>query len=97
MSIFGPKIILYLQKSIAKLTDFIFEKYEFCENWDFRIVIFVKNVISEMWILWKIRLWKIWILWKMTLGKCEFCVKWDFEKVNFAEKYDNENVNFVKT
>ena len=27
-------------------------KCEFCEKWDFEIVIFVKNKILKMWILW---------------------------------------------
>ena len=62
MSIFGPKIILYLQKSIAKLTDLKFEKCEFRENWDLENVNFVK-----------IQIYKMWILWKFKLTKCEFC------------------------
>ena len=33
----------------------MFEKCEFCEKWDFRIVNFVKNETLEMWILWKLR------------------------------------------
>ena len=47
-------------------------KCEFCENWDFRIVNFVKNETSEMWILWKMR-----------FQKGEFCKNWDFQCVNF--------------
>ena len=52
----------------------MFEKCEFCEKWDFENVNFVKIEISELWILWKIR-----------LQKCEFCEKWDFIKVNFVK------------
>ena len=35
---------------------------------------FVKNEISKMWTLWKMR-----------FQKGEFCEKWDFRNVNFAE------------
>ena len=35
---------------------------------------YVKNEISEMWILWK-----------MTFQKYEFCEKWDYESVNFVK------------
>ena len=34
------------------------EKCEFCQNWNFENVNFVKNEISKMWILSKLRLWK---------------------------------------
>ena len=33
----------------------IFQKCEFCEKWYSRSVTFVKNEITERWILWKIR------------------------------------------
>jgi len=38
---------------------------EFCEKWDSEIVIFVKNEISKMWILWKVRfqIVNFWINW----------------------------------
>ena len=42
----------------------MFEKCEFCEKWDFENMNFVKIEISELWILWKMR-----------LQKCEFCEK----------------------
>ena len=62
------------------LWNMIFEKCEFCENWDFRNVNFVtKNDISEMWILWKLR-----------FQKGEFCQKWDFRKVNFVKNEISE-------
>ena len=49
-------------------------KCEFCENWDFGNVNFVKIEILEMWILSKMR-----------HRKCEFRGKWDFGNVNFVE------------
>ena len=33
----------------------------------------------------KIEISELWILWKMRLQKCEFCEKWDFRKVNLWE------------
>ena len=74
--------------------------------WHFKNVNFVKNEISEKWILWKRR-----------LQKCEFREKWDFRNVNvvkieisemrilwklrfqkgeFCENWDLRNVNLVK-
>ena len=52
----------------------MFQKCEFCQNWDFRNVNFSKNEILEMWILWKMR-----------FQKCEFCKNWDFRNVNLVK------------
>ena len=58
------------------------EKCEFCEKWGFENMNFVKNEISEMWILSKRgienvnfvknEILKMWILSKMIFSKCEF-------------------------
>ena len=61
-----------------------FQNCEFCEKWDFRNVNFVKNEISEMWILWN-EISEIWILWKLIFQKCEFFEKWDFRIVYFVK------------
>ena len=54
------------------LLKLIFQKDEFCGNWNFRNVNLVKIDILEMWILWK-----------MKFQKCEFSENWDFQYVNF--------------
>ena len=74
---------------------YIGQKWEFCGKWDFRDVNFVKNEVSEMWTLWKMR-----------FQECEFCDKWGFRNVNFVKigifnmwflwKMDLWNVIFVK-
>ena len=52
-------------------------KCDFCENWSFENVNFVKNETLKLWILWKMRLWNY-----------EFCQKWDFHNVNFVKNED---------
>ena len=64
-----------------------FLECEFCENWDFRNVNFInfmKNEVSHMWILWKLR-----------FQKCEFCEKieisefWILWKFQGFQRLDN--------
>ena len=73
-----------------------FQNCEFCEKWDFRSVNFVKNVISEMWILWKIEISEMWILWKSRFQKCKFCEKCTLKMWILWKKWGFEIVNFVK-
>ena len=73
---FYPEILVIL----------IFQKCEFCEKWDFRIVNFVKK--KKKWYFRivnfvKIEILEMWILWKMRFQKGEFCKNWDFQYVNF--------------
>ena len=64
----GKKTTFYTEIT----NNFMFEKCEFCEKWDFQNMNFVKNRTLKMWILWKIR-----------FSKCEFCEILDFQNVNF--------------
>ena len=55
-----------------------FHKCEFCEQWYFGNVNFVKNNILKTWILFK----------NNTFEKCEFCENWDFQNVIFDSIVD---------
>ena len=57
---------------ILILWKLLVQKCEFCENWDFKIVNFVTNETSEMWILSK-----------MKFSKCEFCKNYYVQNMNF--------------
>ena len=69
---------------------------EFCEQWDFQNVNFLKNVTLKMWILSILRFWKCEFCEKWDFERCEFCEKWDFEKCEFREKWYFQNANFVR-
>ena len=58
------------------IKNFMFEKCEFCDKWDFGNVNFATNEILKLWISWKVKFWKL-----------EFCEKCDFENMNIIDKY----------